>query len=552
MSDRQARGRRGARIALGATLVVAAVLGWELFWFLTDDAYIAFRYVSNAMAGRGLVWNPPPFAPVEGYTSFLWVVLLWGVWALAGLDPPRAANVLSLGFGLATLLLVYRAALRAPLPARWVRWRLPLAGLVGLGIVTNRTFLAWLSSGLETALFNFTVTAWVLLAAARPERFGARRTAAFAAAAAAIALTRPDGLLFVAATGAVLAAVSWARAEAPRAVARRAAWAAPLLAVPAHLLWRHAAYGAWLPNTYYAKYLGPWPEAGWRYAASFALEYGLWVWLPLVAAAGVSAWRRGPPPLARWLPGALAVAALAAHAAYYTLVIGGDHFEYRVYSGLVPLLFLSALLAAARLPWRPAAAAGALAVFVLASWPIPWVHWAETRGLRTAAETQQLVRPVAERFPAPLRPVVRAWDGWQAWLIRHLVCVRHQEHRVLTLEQARLWPPRVVGARVGWDGHPVLPARVVGMVSWVYPNVAVLDLFGLNDRVVARSPLPPGERLMAHARVPPPGYVECFRPNARFQAGRLRFVPRDRPLTDAEIRDCEARDWLGPPSGAAP
>ena len=42
-------------------------LGWRLFWFLTDDAFIAFRYISQAHDGHGYVWNAPPFQPVEGY-----------------------------------------------------------------------------------------------------------------------------------------------------------------------------------------------------------------------------------------------------------------------------------------------------------------------------------------------------------------------------------------------------------------------------------------------------------------------------------------------------
>ena len=72
---------------IGVVLLVLAggaalVAGWQLFWFLTDDAFIAFRYVSNSQFGRGYVWNPPPFLPVEGYTSFLWVALLDGVWRL--------------------------------------------------------------------------------------------------------------------------------------------------------------------------------------------------------------------------------------------------------------------------------------------------------------------------------------------------------------------------------------------------------------------------------------------------------------------------------------
>ncbi len=72
---------------LSALLVAATaslIWGWRLFWFLTDDAFISFRYVSNSLAGHGYVWNAPPFRPVEGYTSFLWVALLDLVWRLFG------------------------------------------------------------------------------------------------------------------------------------------------------------------------------------------------------------------------------------------------------------------------------------------------------------------------------------------------------------------------------------------------------------------------------------------------------------------------------------
>ena len=92
-------------ILLAACALIGLILGWRLFWFLTDDAYIAFRYVSNSILGYGYVWNPPPFRPVEGYTSFLWVVLLDGVWRIAGIAPPDSANVIALVFSALTLLL---------------------------------------------------------------------------------------------------------------------------------------------------------------------------------------------------------------------------------------------------------------------------------------------------------------------------------------------------------------------------------------------------------------------------------------------------------------
>ena len=62
----------------------------------------------------------------------------------------------------------------------------------------------------------------------------------------------------------------------------------------------------------------------------------------------------------------------------------------------------------------------------------------------------------------------------------------------------------------------------VGWPGWVLPDVAILDGRGLNDRVVARTAPPPGKRRhMAHDRKPPPGYVQCFRPNATARDGVL-------------------------------
>jgi arabinofuranosyltransferase len=120
----QPRWRTAAVLGLFLAALAAAVWGWRLFAFLTDDAYIAFRTVHNHMAGYGWVWNPPPFRPVEGYTSFLWLVLLEAVWRLTGVEPPDSANVLSLGFGCATLLLAGWMVLRMRLPEPLARHRL--------------------------------------------------------------------------------------------------------------------------------------------------------------------------------------------------------------------------------------------------------------------------------------------------------------------------------------------------------------------------------------------------------------------------------------------
>jgi arabinofuranosyltransferase len=158
-----------------------------------------------------------------------------------------------------------------------------------------------------------------------------------------------------------------------------------------------------------------------------------------------------------------------------------------------------------------------------------------------------MIRPIAHRFPAPLRPVVERWDGLQAWLIQHHVGMRHQEHKIFYEWMAHLWVGREEGARIRWEQRAVVALWTVGVAGWVLPEVAIIDRFGLNDRVIARA-LPrhgdSGERLMAHERKAPPGYIECFRPNLRLGGGKIQLDPRSPPLTDNEIRACESRDWL--------
>jgi arabinofuranosyltransferase len=538
------------RVALCAAAAAALVVGWSLFWFLCDDAYIAFRYVSNSRLGFGYTWNPPPFHRVEGYTSFLWVALLDGVWRGLGVEPPRAANALSLLFSAASLVVLAAMALRLRLPGWRERERTLLLGLVLLGTLSNRTFLAWTSSGLETALFGFLLLAWVyvaLFAAA-----GRRAQAWLSLAAGLLALARPDGLLFAAATAAI---VGFQVARGPGLSPSALAPALPLLLPVVHVLWRRASYGWWLPNTYYAKHVAAWPEAGVRYLASFVLEYASWVWLGLALAAGLRLLRAGTLAARlralepRAVTSILVAATLLAHFAYYTFLVGGDHFEFRVYQHLVPLLLVSFPAVAREAGLRARGTLAALAVTIALGWPLPWLHWWHTRELVTRPETFKLHYRVAPHLPAPLRSYAAAWDGLQGWLIEHFVCIRHQEHKIFGALQRARFPSREEGSKIAGEGFPVLSYHTVGVPGWVLPHVAILDWYGLNDAVVAHSEpafVASEERSMAHDRKPPEGYLVCFRPSVWLRKdGGLGVHRRKLPLTPEEIRRCEERFLTG-------
>ena len=524
--------------ALGLSAAVWIWAGWRLFWFTTDDAYIAFRYVRNLTDGYGPVWNRAPFLPVEGYTSPLWVALLALVWRVLGIAPPQAANVIGLWCGYASAIVLFRFARRVRLPASLARARGWLFAIPAAGVLCNRHFYTWLSSGLETALFNLCALGWVALGFVSDGERDDAWARRFALCCGAIALTRPDGLLFMAFGLAQLAL--YVRRAPFRTWVGWLGVGWPFAAVAAHLLFRRSYYGEWLPNTYYAKFVAPWPAAGLRYAGSFLIENGLWLWLlllPLWAARELQQRRR-----ARDLPEAtraLTWGALLIHIAYYTLVIGGDHFEYRVYSPWLPLAFLSCVPLAARLSSRRSVVASVCALVVALSLPIPWKHWLDTRGRVDRSDTRNLWLPLAGDFQPPLRGLVEVWDEWQAWLIKRAICRRHQEHKVFAWYAHEYMPQPAARPVLRWSERPVTAEGSVGVVGYEFPQVAVIDLLGLNDYVIARTPPPPGrERHMAHERSAPPGYLACFKPNVELYAKqRIRFTART--LSDAEIRHCE-------------
>jgi arabinofuranosyltransferase len=541
---------RRARLELALITALAGVgtaLGWRTLWFLTDDAFIAFRYVSNSQLGHGYTWNPPPFLPVEGYTSFLWVWLLDLCWSVSGVQPPDSANLLSLLCSLGTVLLCALA-----LGSLWRRLRPPLGqGLAAAGalalLVSNTTFLTWSSSGLETALFDLLLLAWVLGTIS----LGRHRAwlPGVAALAALLELCRPDGLLFAAATLAIPALLWLAERGDARARLRDLAGLLPLLAIPAHLLWRHGFYGEWLPNTYYAKVVEPWPAAGWRYLLSFALEYALWLWIPLLLAVPLRGWwspspERGRGPRGeRWLL-ALAGGSVFAHIGYYAVVVGGDHFEYRVLAHTVPLLALLFAWALMRLRLRAPATVALALVFLAGTNLLPWSLWWHSRDLTTRAQTHMLVMPLAPRLPQPIASYARRWDDLQRWLVDHYVCIRRQEHTVFAQFQTSYLPSRAQGA-VAFEGvdNPVITSPTVGVLGWVYPHAAIIDMLGLNDWVAARNAMTHDRgRVMAHDREPPPGYMSQLMPVLYTREGKLHPQERSEPLTDETIRQVE-RSW---------
>ena len=126
--------QRFANLGIAAVILLVFAHNASEYRLLGDDAFISFRYARNLVEGHGLVWNPGE--AVEGYTNFLWVLLM-AAGIGAGVEPER----LSVGIGIASGLGVLALVL-----ARNVTrygWRRPLIWLAPAALASSRTFTAF-------------------------------------------------------------------------------------------------------------------------------------------------------------------------------------------------------------------------------------------------------------------------------------------------------------------------------------------------------------------------------------------------------------------------
>jgi len=329
---------------------------------LVDDAFIAFRYAGNFARGLGLVYNPGD--RVEGYTNFLWVMLMAAGMRI-GLDPGPWSQCLGLACYAGTLLLTYRIA-RLVLPG--AAWAIATVLLVG----TNYTVLSFATGGLETSLQTFLLMAGctVLISAHRRRAWSHRNILALSFILSAGILTRMDFVVFgaVLVPGAMVSVFVTQRGGtrrdsrsselfatrvqqmgpmthptalvtqpgAPRRVLGRQAamLLCPILFIVATwLTWKAWYYGSVLPNTYFAKrptLNGLWVGA--EYLWAFCSQYRLVLPILVAAIGGVQLFRERHVLLS----GALIIVAWAA----YLVAVGGDFMEFRFLMPILPLLLL--------------------------------------------------------------------------------------------------------------------------------------------------------------------------------------------------------------------
>jgi hypothetical protein len=315
---------------LAFSLALAAVMAYSdrLQPWTLDDAFISFRYAENFAEGKGLVYNPGEY--VEGYTTFLWVILL-GLGHYAGLNTVLLSKVLGVFFTAGVLALT--ASMHRFVPGADARTSTAATLMLG----TCGIFTAWAMSGMEVAILAF----WSVLAVFLHFRAGTspRRnllSAVSGVCCALAAMSRPEaGLIF-----GILFLDRLRDSWRTRNTSFLYFGAAFVLIYAPYFAWRYWYYGWLLPNTFYVKVGSSWAQAkrGYDYTIQFAIASLFLLAAGLAAAFGGRSRKDHPE-------GGGLLAAIFAAQTFYVIAVGGDCMPaFRFFAPVMPFLCMLAAL----------------------------------------------------------------------------------------------------------------------------------------------------------------------------------------------------------------
>lgn len=332
---------------LGCGAIIVLLIGWlpviltgyhavidhVHYWWLFDDAMISMRYGKHLAEGVGLVWNPGE--RVEGYTNFLWVLVM----ALVHIFPIPASKtslvilLINVILSIATLPLIIRIGMLLGGKTTAV------AGTL-LGMVLSSNIMAWATAGAETPLLIllFLLGIWRVLHDTATQRPSPTTFLLIAS----LTLVRSDGLVLAGGLYGMALLLARGREERKQTMS----YGALSLIIPiAHLLFRALYYGDIIPNTARLK-VSNWDHRlgyGLRYTIDFIQTYGIILLFPLASPwLAYTSTSRLPVPL-RTSP-SLLVMVLVLYVVYVTYA-GGDAFlQFRFFVPVLPLIFLLTFL----------------------------------------------------------------------------------------------------------------------------------------------------------------------------------------------------------------
>ncbi len=445
----------GRRI-IAPLLLCAAFVSLACVWrgFILDDSFITYRYSENLARHGALTWNLG-HDPVEGFTSFLWMLV----------------NAAGIALGLSAVVTSQVISVLAACVMIWALWQVlrpvPVMLAVALvaGIALSPVMALHATQGMETMLAGFlyflSTLGLVFYLKGGPTRWAAL----WILSAVLSFMARPEAALFQ--LPMFVASLLLLRPDQRRVVAKLALPA--IVFCIAYTAFRYWHFGYLFPNTFYIKGAGErplWSGAGYmaRFVQKMLAPY-LILWLALV----LLALRRAPAMLRPYGP---AILGLAVAAGYLLTILPIQGYLHRFAAPLLPSLLLLASLLAAELyrsGYGPAAGRGVLIAAgvmlgLVALWPLRmWPQVSFETAIRSQTDRVLAGKALAGLEGRMFVTEAGALPYYSGWIATdHLGLndeVIAQEGRLTRAHIEAFAPDMIMAlfrAPVNWESYPVM------------------------------------------------------------------------------------------------
>lgn len=314
----------------------SVVIDGARYFSLFDDAMISMKYAWNLSHGEGLVWSPGSF--VEGYTNFLWVLII----SIPAFLLSKSLSILAVHM-IGTLVLVATYLVWADTLNFFGSARKPFRfTLFSIGFFTYFPLIFWSLLGMETSLIALLVALLVNL----HFRIAEKTTVTLidyikiGLIYSLLYLTRPDSLYIIGVS--LVWLLLWENKFRLSNIKEYrmhslVSLLPPAITVFVHLIFRYSLYENLIPNTVLLKVLNfPFEYrfiTGFRHVTKYLFEH-LLIWGACIA--GI-----------RWIirdKRYVLLFALSVTTVLYQLYVGGDAWEYwRFFTPIFPMLLIISL-----------------------------------------------------------------------------------------------------------------------------------------------------------------------------------------------------------------
>lgn len=206
--------------------------------YIKDDTFITFRFSRNLVEWGEIAFNHG--TRVEGYTNFLWMVIL-SIPVIFKIDQTVFAKIVSFIFSTGAVFYLFKTVSFLNRESR-----LGIISSVSTAVIfaSGTSFALWTMSGLENGLFMFLILAGIYYTISSKNLAGS----VFLTLSC---MTRPEGHLFLAAGAIIVAAIAIRERKISK---NHLIWALiPATVLGIYHIFRYTYFGSLMPNTFLVK-----------------------------------------------------------------------------------------------------------------------------------------------------------------------------------------------------------------------------------------------------------------------------------------------------------